>query len=543
MCARQLLLVSMQNPKSSPQISIRDTSPVAFKLLLDSEDPHVARIIGVSIATGDSEHVITAEDSRFRDFFRNAPKVGWDVKKDLMVLSRHGIQVENLLIDVSIALWLLDPDNNKRSQPPQSLKSILNKALVLERELVEKGLTKVLREIEMPTMGVLADMELAGVAIDCEFLQGLSKQFEQRTREIESQIAVFAGCRINLNSSDQIRDLLKKLGLDKKVKHRTPKGKLSTATGDLQKLKGLHPAVELILEHRMLAKLYSTYTKPLPEMVHPVTGRVHTQFNQTGTATGRLASSSPNLQNIPVKTELGKKIREAFIAPPGFFLLSADYSQIELRVLAHMSRDYALINAFRNKEDVHKQTASRIFRIPPDKVTEEIRRIAKTINFGIVYGMTPAGLAERLGISVEEASRFISSYFAQYPRVRDYITRMSIESARNGYVQTLFGRRRYIKADEAKAERQAINTPIQGTAADIIKLAMINLHKELKQRGFHSRLILQVHDELVLEVPEEELRAVASMTEEIMMNVCTLAVPLEVEIVAGKNWGNMTTIT
>jgi DNA polymerase-1 len=314
----------------------------------------------------------------------------------------------------------------------------------------------------------------------------------------------------------------------------------------MESLRGVHPVIELILQYRQLSKLKSTYVDALPALIDRRTGRVHTTLNQTGTTTGRLSSSDPNLQNIPIRTETGNKIRKAIIARPGAYLLSGDYSQIDLRVLAHLSRDPGLIAAFAQDEDIHAMTASRIFGIPKDEVTLEMRRNAKTVNFGVIYGMSDYGLEQATKLSREEAARFITLYFEEYPKVKEYLEATKEQARRLGYVQTVLGRRRFLPEINSAnrmvregAERMAINAPVQGSSADIIKIAMINLHREMEKRTLESKMLLQIHDELLFEVPESEVEAVKSLVAELMPRAFELYVPVKIDIKLGRNWAEM----
>ncbi|MFA7246109.1 MAG: DNA polymerase, partial [Dehalococcoidia bacterium] len=307
-----------------------------------------------------------------------------------------------------------------------------------------------------------------------------------------------------------------------------------------------HPVIKFILEYRQLSKLKSTYTDALPQLINPKTGRVHTSFNQTGTTTGRLSSSEPNLQNLPVRGEIGARIRQSIIAQPGWMLLSADYSQIDLRALAHLSKDQELIDTFLRDEDIHTHTASEVFGVPDSEVTPRMRRAAKTVNFGVIYGMSGYGLQQATDLSREEAELFISTYFKRYPGVKNYLEATKRQAAALGYVQTVLGRRRFIpeinstnRLARESAERMAINMPVQGTSADIIKIAMVNLHREMKKRGMKTMMILQVHDELVFEAPPEEMDAIKQMVLEIMPAAIKLVVPLKIDIKVGQNWGEM----
>ncbi|OGI28071.1 MAG: DNA polymerase I, partial [Candidatus Melainabacteria bacterium RIFOXYA12_FULL_32_12] len=411
---------------------------------------------------------------------------------------------------------------------------------------IEKDQNRVLYDIEIPLVPVLADMERSGVSLDTEYLKKLSNDIQADSQNVESKIYDYAGEKFNINSPKQVGDILfEKLNLSKRGKTKTKTG-YSTSAKVLESLVTEHPIVSLLLEYRHLTKLKSTYIDALPELVNPKTGRVHTSFNQTITTTGRLSSSNPNLQNIPIKSELGNKIRAAFVPrdKENYVIFSADYSQIELRLLAHFTQDPALIDAFCNNKDVHADTASKVFGVPLDKVTKDMRRKAKAVNFGIIYGQSSYGLAESLGITPGEAKKIIDKYFQTYPKIKQYMNNTIAEAYSKGYVTTMFGRKRYL-ADELSSrnrsirefgERAAINAPLQGTSADLIKIAMLGLHKELQTSAFESKLILQVHDELVLEVPKKELIIVGDIVRDCMELGQPLSVPLVVDMASGPNW-------
>lgn len=416
----------------------------------------------------------------------------------------------------------------------------------LRKDVEDAGLVKVYEEIDLPLVPVLARMEQAGVAIDRDALARMSARLEKEIDAKAKEIYDCCGSEFNINSPKQLGDVLfNKLNLPKPVKY--GKGKtISTAVDVLESLAADHRAPELVLEYRQLSKLKSTYVDALPALLNRDTGRLHTTFDQTGTATGRLSSANPNLQNIPIRTEVGREIRAAFTAAPGCVLLAADYSQIELRLLAHFSKDPLLVEAFRRGDDIHTLTASQVFGVPPLMVTAEHRRQAKVVNFGIVYGLSPFGLSQNLGIETSEAKKFIDAYFEKYYGVRAYIDRTLDETRREGKVKTLFGRVRPIPDINSKnynlrgfAERTAVNTPLQGTAADLIKLAMIRIDAVILERGLKSRMTLQVHDELVFEVANDEINVLRSLVREQMENVHPLSVPLMVEIGVGKNWRDL----
>ncbi|MCC7163601.1 MAG: DNA polymerase I [Anaerolineae bacterium] len=419
--------------------------------------------------------------------------------------------------------------------------------------LKEQGVERLFREIEMPLVRVVVDLERAGVLLDLHVLGELAQVINARLTAIETDIYEMVGARFNLNSPVQLSAaLFDTLGLDSQGMERTSTGKISTAAGALESLRGQHPVIPLILEHRELSKLKGTYVDALPELIHPEDGRVHTSFNQAGTVTGRLSSSNPNLQNIPVRTELGRRVRGAFIAPPGMVLLSADYSQVELRILAHASQDPNMLKAFADGEDIHAATAALLFNVPIDQVTKDMRRLGKTINFGVVYGISEYGVAGRTELSMEESRRLIQSYNDKYPGVKAYMDRTKAMARDKGYVESFMGRRRYFAdlgsgrrlppAQKNQAEREAINMPIQASAADIIKIAMVRLHQALHDRKFKTRMILQVHDELVFESPEQEVEQVVPLIRKIMCDAYKLDAPLDVEVKRGANWQTMQVI-
>jgi len=407
---------------------------------------------------------------------------------------------------------------------------------------VQSGLRHVYRDIELPSMHVLYTMERNGVLLDCDLLKIQSRELGEKLLALEARAHEAAGQPFNLNSPKQLREILfDKLGLP--VKKKTPSGDPSTDEEVLQELALDYPLPKILLDYRGMAKLKSTYTDKLPQVVDRQTGRVHTSYSQAVAVTGRLASSDPNLQNIPVRTAEGRRIREAFIAPQGSRIVSADYSQIELRIMAHLSCDAGLLQAFANNEDIHRATAAEIFMVAPAEVSSEQRRYAKVINFGLIYGMSSFGLAKQLGIERSAAQAYIDRYFARYPGVADYMQRTRDQAKQQGYVETVFGRRLWLPEINASngmkrqgAERAAINAPMQGTAADLIKLAMIKVQHWLETEKLHSILIMQVHDELVLEVPQAELHLVKDMLPRLMCGVAKLNVPLLVELGEGKNW-------
>jgi DNA polymerase I len=496
------------------------------------------------------------------------PKVSGDVKQTLLRLSRVGIRAAGFDFDVGVASYVVNPARQSHrvedvalevlGAPPALLaddpgESAAERArldLRLENELAsrmtEQGAEPLFREIEMPLVGVLGRMEERGVRIDVEHLRTLGVDLERRMNDFLAEIYALAGGEFNVNSPPQLREVLfDRLKISTKGVRKGKTG-LSTDVDVLTKLAKEHPLPDRIIGYRALSKLKSTYVDSLPALVDPRDGRLHTSFNQTVAATGRLSSAEPNLQNIPVRTEEGRRIRAAFVPEAGARLVSADYSQIELRVLAHISGDERLRESFREGEDVHVRTAAEVFHVEPAAVSADQRRAAKVINFGIIYGMGPVRLAKELEISHEEAVRTIASYFERYAGVAAYVRRTIEEARRVGYVTTLFGRRRPIP-DLASpeggvrqfAERVAVNTPIQGTAADLIKKAMVAIDRRLTEAGGRAGMILQVHDELIVETPAGEAEAVAAIVREEMESAAELAVPLVVEVGIGENWAEI----
>jgi len=475
--------------------------------------------------------------------------------------SGEAIALAGVQHDPMLYSYLLDPTYSSHSLPEVALRRFNLKlsgnlaeaadvtgrlASALRKEVDEQGLTSVYEEIDAPLVPVLARMEDAGVKIDPAVLGRMSVKLQREAEAKARDIYERCGMEFNINSPKQLGDVLfNKLALPMPAKYGKGK-KISTAVDVLEGLAADHEVPRLVLEYRQLTKLKSTYVDALPALIRSQSGRVHTTFGQTGTATGRLSSANPNLQNIPIRTELGREIRAAFIAEPGHVLLAADYSQIELRLLAHYSKDRLLVEAFRRGDDIHTLTASQVFGVPPLMVTPDHRRQAKVVNFGIVYGLSAFGLSQQLGIEPGEARKFIDAYFEKYAGVRAFIDATLEQTRRDQKVKTLFGRIRPIPDINSKnatqrgfAERTAVNTPLQGTAADLIKLAMIRIDEEIRKRGLKSRMTLQVHDELVFEVPESEVDAVKPLVREHMEKAYSLAVPLLVEIGVGPNWRDM----
>ena len=483
-----------------------------------------------------------------------------DYKAAIHALDRNYIALEEVRHDLMLYSYLLDPTYSSHTLKDIALRKlslrltgevaeaadVTGRLLLLRKEVEEAGLTEVYEQIDLPLVPVLRRMEDAGVKLDCELLAGLSQRLARDCDAKARDIYQKAGVEFNINSPKQLGDVLfNRLNLSKPLKY--GKGRtISTAQDVLEALAAEHEVPRLVLDYRQLSKLKSTYVDALPVLCRAGTSRLHTSFNQVGTATGRLSSNNPNLQNIPIRTELGREIRAAFIAEPGNVLLAADYSQIELRLLAHFSEDPLLVEAYRRGDDIHTLTAAQVFGVPPLMIDAEHRRRAKAVNFGIVYGLSPFGLSQQLGIDTKEAKRFIDAYFEKYKGVTAFIEKTLADARRDGLVKTLFGRVRPIPDILSKnanlrgfAERTAVNTPLQGTAADLIKLAMIRIDHELRERKLRSRMLLQVHDELVFETPEAEVDALRELVKREMEQVHALRVPLVVEIGVGLNWRDM----
>ncbi|MBA7604054.1 DNA polymerase I [subsurface metagenome] len=511
----------------------------------------------------------------------NLAKLAHNGKYDMTVLAGYGVTVNNLTFDTMVAAYLLGEKFlglktlafsklNIEMTPISALigsgaKQLsmsqveVNKAAdyacadadatgqlveLLSAELHQQKLWQLFSEVEMPLVPVLLRMERTGVALDTELLRNMSHQLGEQLIKLETEIFGYAGHQFNVNSPQQLgRVLFEEIKLPAA---RKGKSKYSTEASVLEELRGTHPITGLILDYRQLTKLKSTYIDALPSLINPKTGRVHTSFNQTRTATGRLSSSEPNLQNIPIRGRAGKQIRQAFIAPSGSYLLAGDYSQIDLRSLAHLSQDPGLLSAFHQDEDIHAATAAQLFGVDASQVTPDMRRLAKTVNFGVIYGMSEYGLEQATELSREEAAQFIAAYFEKYPGVKQYLESTKQQARETGYVQTILGRRRFIPEINSSnrqlreaAERMAINMPVQGTSADIIKVAMINLYREMEKQRLKSKMLLQVHDELVFEVPKGELKTIRALASEVMSTALKLSVPLKVDTKMGSNWGEM----
>jgi DNA polymerase-1 len=565
-----------------------------------SKDPMKANLVGLSFSMKPNEafYIPCAHDypeapaqielksvlSQLKPLLENpdVKKIGQNIKYDWMVLKRHGINLAGVMFDTMLASYLINPSKRAHNLDQIALDFLDHKTITYENisgkgqrdvsfaeiplekampyscedaditlmayhvlmPLIENaGLMELYDNVELPLVPVLMNMEMTGVCVDREKLTELSKSFEHQLEQLESMIYSIAGEEFNIKSSQQLGRILfekLKLPVQKKTKKKTG---YSTDVSVLTALADKHELPEIILRHRTLAKLKSTYTDALLDLVHPETGRIHTSYNQTVTATGRLSSSDPNLQNIPIRTDEGVEIRKAFVPRKEWILVSADYSQIELRILAHYADDNILIEAFNNNEDIHTRTATEVFQVFPSFVTSELRRQAKVINFGIVYGMSPYGLSKELGISQKMAKTYIDNYFSRYKGVKRFVDQTISDARKTKKTSTLLGRIRLLpdinssnKAVREFAERTAINTPVQGTAADLIKLAMIRVDTAFREGSLKSAMLLSVHDEIVFEVPPEELASVKVLVKEIMEGIWNLKVPLKVNLASGANW-------
>jgi len=558
-------------------------------------NPNEAELVGLSFSyiPGEAFYIpfpANQEEAKeklelFREIFENEniTKIGQNVKYDLLVLKNYGMEVKGKLYDTMLAHYLIEPEGKHSmdwlaqqylNYRPVSIESLIGKkgknqgnmrdvevdevvayaaedadiTLKLKRELdpiiKTNGLEKLLHEVENPLIRVLTDMEFEGVRIDTESLAEMSVLLEEESKEIEKRVYELAGEEFNLSSPKQLGEILfVKLQLDPKAK-KTKTGQFATGEEVLSKMAGEHEIARAILEYRQMVKLKSTYVDALPTMINPKTGRVHTTYNQFVAATGRLSSINPNLQNIPIRTERGREIRKAFVPrDENHVLLAADYSQIELRIMAAFSQDQSMIEAFKNGRDIHATTAAKIFQVPLEEVSSDMRRKAKTANFGIIYGISAFGLSQRLSISRTEAKEIIDAYFKEFPAVKEYMDNAIEKARKNEYVETILGRRRYLRDINSRnqtmrgfAERNAINAPIQGSAADMIKVAMIHVHEWMKKEKLKSKMILQVHDELVFDAHKDEVELLKKEIPKLMSNAVTIEVPLVVEVGVGDDW-------
>ncbi len=601
--AIKTMLVDTPESLSDLKKVLEKADLIAFDTETTSTDPMQADLVGISLATDpDKGYYIPVGHKEGQQLPLKAvfdalkpalsnPKIGkagHNLKYDFLVLSRAGLHVSPLSFDTMIAEWLINPASRNlglknlawvrlgyemthieeligkgRNQKTMDLVPIAEAAgyaaadaaiclrLIpqLQEDLAKQEAKDLFKEMEMPLVPVLAEMESAGIKLDQDFFEKFSTELETRLGEIQKQIQEAVGYEFNLNSTQQLSEaLFDTLELEPPDRARkTSSGHYSTAASVLEAMQNQHPVVDWVLEYRELEKLRSTYVDALPQQINPETGRVHTSFNQTGTVTGRIASSDPNLQNIPTRTEIGRRVRNGFIAQEGWQLLAVDYSQIELRIVAHMAQDKAMLAAFKAGQDIHATTAAAINGVDLKDVTPQMRRHAKAINFGLIYGMSPFGLTRTTDLTLAEAENFVKAYFEQFPGVKAYLDGIRVQAANQGYVATLLGRRRYFPNLERGAssrvrqreEREAINAPIQGTAADIIKIAMLQLPEALKKAGLKARMLLQVHDELMLEVPQTELAETTALVQEVMESAYTLDIPISTEAKAGQSWGTM----
>ncbi len=567
---------------------------ICFDTETTGMDPITSHVVGLSFAATEGEAywvpiskdktVAQTQINIFRPIFENEniEKIGQNLKFDILGLKGFGVEVKGKLFDTMIAHYLISPESrhgmdylaevylkydtihidqligpkgkNQLSMgdlPPcdicdyacEDADVTLKLKNILEKELEENNLKKLFDEIECPLIYVLVDMEWNGVRLDMEALKSLSDELTEELCNIENEISQLAGIEFNINSPKQIGEVLfNRLKIVEKPK-KTSTGQYKTSEDELEKLRNKHPIIEKILEQRGLRKLLSTYVDAFPQLVNPKTGKIHTSFNQTVAATGRLSSTNPNLQNIPIRDARGKEMRRVFIPDEGCTFVSADYSQIELRIMAHLSEDKNLVDAFNVGEDIHAATSAKIYNVPLKEVSSDMRRKAKTANFGIIYGISVFGLSERLNIPRAEAKELIDGYFATYPGVKRYMDEIIKKASEKQYVETIYGRKRYVNDINSRnatvrgyAERNAINAPIQGSAADIIKIAMVNIFNRLKKENLKSKMILQVHDELNFNVPMDEKDRVMHLVEEEMENACKLIVPLKTDCGAGRNW-------
>ena len=561
-------------------LDVLDAELVGFSFAMHNAELPAAYYVPVSANREEAQATVDL----FRPVFENEAieKTGHNIKYDLMVLGNYGVELKGRLFDTMIAHYLLQPElrhsmdylaeillkyktihideligakgKNQGSMRDVALEKITIYAAedaditlrlrdVLEQQIEEKGLRELFYDVEMPLVRVLADMERTGVLIDDFALAQSSSVMTAEMQRIERHIKELSGANINISSPKQVGELLfDVLKISEKPK-KTKSGQYVTDEETLEALRSKHPVVSEILEYRGVKKLLGTYIDALPKLINRKTGRVHTSFNQTVTATGRLSSSNPNLQNIPIRDEQGKEIRKAFIASEGRVFMSADYSQVELRLMAHLSQDKNMMDAFNADHDIHAATAANIYKVPIEEVTSDMRRKAKTANFGIIYGISIFGLSERLGVSRAEAKELIDGYFMSFPGVKEYIDSTIENARRDGYVETLLHRRRYLPDINSRnanvrgyAERNAVNAPIQGTAADIIKIAMVKIADRLKREGLKAEMLLQVHDELNFNVPLDEVDRVKELVREEMEGAIELSVPLRVDIGVGANW-------
>lgn len=611
---RRVLVVNDPARLAELIAALHSAERIAFDVETTATDAMQAALVGLGLAWAPGQTayipVTHAEGvqlewpsvcAALQPIFNDAARtfVAHNAKYDLTVLRRHGLDITGVIDDTLLMAWLLDPASRalglkaladaelgwKMTELTELIGSG-RKQITIDQvaidlaaaycgadvdatiqlyqtfrpRLYESSLQTLYETIERPLLPVLTDMEMAGVLLDTDFLVQMSVEFTKRLHELEQRLFEVVGHEFNLRSTQQLSQVLfEELGFPTRGLKKTASGHYSTAVDTLETLAAYgnelstsqQRVIAIILEQRQLEKLRSTYIDALPALVNPQTGRLHTSFSQTGAVTGRLSSSNPNLQNIPIRTDIGREIRRAIVAPPGWQLISADYSQVELRVLAHMADEAALIEAFRADQDIHAVTASKLFGVPIEEVTRIQRSLGKTINFATIYGVSEFGLSSRTELTREQARQFLEQYFQSYPRIRGFLDRTLEQARTTGYVQTLLGRKRFFPEllsgrlpfnQRAAVERAAINAPIQGTAADIMKIAMIRLHARLRAGAYRTRLLLQVHDELVLETPPEEQDAVVALVRDTMSHAYDLVAPLKVDVEVGPNWRDLTSV-
>lgn len=599
----EVILVDNEKTLAELQQVLHAAQVIALDTETTSTDPMLAELVGISLAvnegqgyylpvghqTGEPQLPLQTVLDALRPAFTDPAKekVGHNLKYDGLMLERYGLAIDPYGFDTMIAGFLIDPASHQlglkdmaeyqlgiqmthiddligsgKAQTTMDKVAIQDAATyavadaevtlqlrpVLLKKMKEFNAIDVFQNIEMPLVPVLAHMEQVGITLNPEFFSKFSGKLVQRMQELQGQVFQAVGYTFNLNSTQQLSTaLFENLGLTPPGRKRTSSGHYSTSANVLEEMQNQHPVIDWLLEYREVAKLQSTYVDALPKQINPRTGRVHTSYNQTGTVTGRISSNNPNLQNIPTRTELGRQVRNGFIAAPGCLLVAVDYSQIELRIVAHMSGDEAMLAAFRAGQDIHAATAAAINGIPLEAVSKDQRRNAKAINFGLIYGMSAFGLSNGTGLTLAEAENFVSAYFQQFPGVKSYLDGIRQMAADQGYVETLLGRRRYFPNLQHQAnnnlrrreEREAINAPIQGTAADIMKLAMIQLPPALKKAGLNAQIALQIHDELILECPQDELHATIKTAQTVMENTYPLSIPLLTDARWGSSWGSL----
>lgn len=611
---RSALIIDDSRRLAELVAALHGAERIAFDVETTATDAMQATLVGLGLAwaPGQAAYIPVAHTegvqldwgsvcTALQPIFSDAARafVAHNAKYDLTVLRRHGLDIAGVIDDTLLMAWLLDPASRalglkaladaelgwKMTELTELIGSgrkqitidqvaidlaaaycgadvdaTIQLYRIFQPRLYESNLEMLYASIERPLLPVLTDMEMAGVLLDADFLAQMSVEFTQRLHELEQLLFTVVGHEFNLRSTQQLSQVLfEELGFPTRGLKKTASGHYSTAVDTLETLAAYgdelstaqQRVLKIILEQRQLEKLRSTYVDALPALVNPQTGRLHTSFSQTGAVTGRLSSSNPNLQNIPIRTDIGREIRRAIVAPPGWQLISADYSQVELRVLAHMADETALIEAFRADQDIHAVTASKLFGVPIEEVTRTQRGLGKTINFATIYGVSEFGLSSRTELTREQARQFLDQYFQSYPRIRSFLDRTLEQARATGYVQTLLGRKRFFPElqsgrlpfnQRAAVERAAINAPIQGTAADIMKIAMIRLHNRLREGGYQTRLLLQVHDELVLETPPNEQEVVVELARDTMSTAYALVVPLKVDVEVGPNWRDLTSV-